>query len=194
MANKTRTTRIKGNTEYAKVADRLNEFRKANPRSKISVKHYHDEEGNLTSRAYIWKDKVDFYELLKSGVSSKEALESADSEGTSFMKASQLAKEKGFEKNETIAVGRALALLGYAASGEIASSEEMEEFERYQADKAEEARSSAIDSINQAQTMTDLQQVWMAFAKEQRLDKAIQQAKDKRKEELSDESSKAAAE
>ena len=95
MANKTRTTRIKGNTEYAKVADRLNEFRKANPRSKISVKHYHDEEGNLTSRAYIWKDKVDFYGLLKSGVSSKEALESADSEGTSFMKASQLAKEKG---------------------------------------------------------------------------------------------------
>ena len=194
MANKTRTTRIKGNTEYAKVADRLNEFRKANPRSKISVKHYHDEEGNLTSRAYIWKDKVDFYGLLKSGVSSKEALESADSEGTSFMKASQLAKEKGFEKNETIAVGRALALLGYAASGEIASSEEMEEFERYQADKAEEARSMVISKINQVETMTDLQQVWMALTKEQRLDKTIQQAKDKRKEELSNASNQDSAE
>lgn len=55
MVNKTRTTRIKGNTEYAKVADCLNEFRKANSQSKIFVKHYHDEEGNLTSRAYIWK-------------------------------------------------------------------------------------------------------------------------------------------
>ena len=53
IANKTRTTRIKGDTEYAKVADRPNKFRKANPRSKIFVKHYHDEEGNLTSRAYI---------------------------------------------------------------------------------------------------------------------------------------------
>lgn len=59
MANKTRTISIKGNTEYAKVADRLNEFRKVNPRSKISVKHYHGEEGNLTSRVYIWKDLVD---------------------------------------------------------------------------------------------------------------------------------------
>lgn len=187
MVNKAKTTRIKGNTEYAKVADRLKEFRAANPRSKISVKHYHDEDGNLTSRAYVWKDKVEFYELLKSGVSSQDALESADSEGTSFMKSSQLVKEKGFEKNETIAVGRALALLGYAASGEIASSEEMEEFERYQADKIIEARSVATGKINQAKSIADLQQIWMSLTKEQRLDKTIQQAKDARKEELNNE-------
>lgn len=44
-------------------------------------------------------------------------------------------KDKDFEKLETIAVGRALATLGYMASGEIASSEEMEEFMDYQQEK-----------------------------------------------------------
>ena len=38
--------------------------------------------------------------------------------------------EKAFEKLETIAVGRALAFAGYLASGEIASFEEMQEFDR----------------------------------------------------------------
>ena len=193
MANKVKTVHLKGNTEYAKVADRLNEFRAANPRSKVSVKHSYDDEGNLTSRAYIWKDKVDFYELLKNGVKASDALESADSEGTSFMKANRLAQDKGFEKNETIAVGRALALLGYATNGEVASSEEMEEFEQYQADKAAEARSAAVAKMQQAKTMTDLQNAWLSLTKEQRLDKDIQAAKNTRKEELSNESAETTA-
>jgi len=70
---------------YAKVADRLNEFRSANPRSKISVKFSYNEKGDLTHHAYIWKDKTDFYELLKSQVNAKDALESADAEGSSLI-------------------------------------------------------------------------------------------------------------
>ena len=45
---------------------------------------------------------------------------------------------KDFEKLETISVGRALAMLWYLASWEVASSEEMEEFMEYQKTKQEE--------------------------------------------------------
>ena len=124
-----KTTKIKGNVDYAKVADRLLEFRSQNPRSKISIKYSYDEAGNLTHTARIWKDKTECYELLKAGVNAEAIAESADAEASAFMFAEQLKKEKGFEKNESIAVGRALAILGYAVSGEIASSEEMEEFD-----------------------------------------------------------------
>ena len=37
---------------------------------------------------------------------------------------------KSFEKLESIAVGRALAFAGFSADGEIASFEEMEEYEK----------------------------------------------------------------
>ena len=56
---KVQTTKIKGGAEYAKVADRLNEFRSANPRSKISIKFSYNEKGDLTHHAYIWKDMLD---------------------------------------------------------------------------------------------------------------------------------------
>lgn len=170
---------------YAKVADRLNEFRKANPRSKISVKFSYNEKGDLTHHAYIWKDKTDFYELLKAQVSAKEALESADAEGSSLMYAIKVKQEKGFEKNETIAIGRALAILGYAGSGEIASSEEMEEFEDFKKQKAEEAKDEAIEKLAKAKDMKALQETWMSLSKEQQLNKEVQAKKDARKEELS---------
>ena len=41
-------------------------------------------------------------------------------------------RDKQFEKQETIAVGRALAFAGYLASGEIASAEEMGDMRRLQ--------------------------------------------------------------
>lgn len=170
---------------YAKVADRLNEFRSANPRSKISVKFSYNEAGDLTHHAYIWKDKTDFYELLKAQVSAKEALESADAEGSSLMYADKVKQEKGFEKNETIAIGRALAILGYAGSGEIASSEEMEEFEDFKKQKAEDAKDEAIEKLAKAKDMKALQETWMSLSKEQQLNKEVQAKKDSMKEELS---------
>lgn len=173
---------------YAKVADRLSEFRSANPRSKISVKFAYDEAGNLTHHAYIWKDKTDFYELLKSGISAKEALESADAEGSSLMYADKVKAEKGFEKNETIAIGRALAILGYSSSGDIASSEEMEEFEDFKRQKKEDAKADAIEKITKAKTMKDLLAVWKSLSKDQQLDKDVQARKDAKKGELNESS------
>ena len=53
---------------------------------------------------------------------------------------------KGFEKIESISVGRALAMLGYCADGEIATSEEMEEFQDFQKTKKEEKNTRAYGS------------------------------------------------
>lgn len=170
---------------YAKVADRLNEFRSVNPRSKISVKFSYNEKGDLTHHAYIWKDKTDFYDLLKSGVNAKDALESADAEGSSLMYADKVKQEKGFEKNETIAIGRALAILGYAGSGEIASSEEMEEFEDFKKQRDEALKDEAIEKLSKAKDVKELREIWMSLAKEQQLNKEVQAKKDTKKEELS---------
>lgn len=172
--------------DYAKVADRLKAFREENPRSKISIKASYDDNGNLTHTARLWKDKTEYYELLKSGVGAEDALESCEAEGSSLMSAERIKQEKGFEKNETIAIGRALAILGYAGSGEIASSEEMQEFEDWKLQKTEEARAEALESISNAKSMKELLAVWKSFTKEQQLDKEIAARKDARKGELSE--------
>ena len=112
-----KTMDLKGN-KYAKVADRLVAFREANPRSKISTECIVD--GNVTTfRAYVWKDKTEFMELLKTGADREAALLSADAEGSARSDEKKTG-DKAFEKLETVAGGRALALLGYARSGEIA--------------------------------------------------------------------------
>ena len=180
------TTKIKGNVDYAKVADRLLEFRSQNPRSKISIKYSYDEAGNLTHTARIWKDKTECYELLKAGVNAEAIAESADAEASAFMFAEQLKKEKGFEKNESIAVGRALAILGYAVSGEIASSEEMEEFEDWKNQQAEESRAKVLESITNAKSIDQLLAIWKSLTKEQQLNKEIAARKDAKKGELSE--------
>ena len=181
-----KTTKIKGNVDYAKVADRLLEFRSQNPRSKISIKYSYDEAGNLTHTARIWKDKTECYELLKAGVNAEAIAESADAEASAFMFAEQLKKEKGFEKNESIAVGRALAILGYAVSGEIASSEEMEEFEDWKNQQAEESRAKVLESTTNAKSIDELLAIWKSLTKEQQLDKEIAARKDAKKGELSE--------
>lgn len=174
--------------DYAKVVDRLNAFRSDNPRSKIATKHMTLSDGRLEFKAYIWKDKADFMEILKSGVEEKIALLSADSDGTAEAPAVQSKNEKNFEKLETIAVGRALALLGYAASGEIASSEEMEAFEEYKKEKAEKARQTALDSLEGAKTIEELKAVFSALPRDLWQDDEIIARKDEMKKKLSEES------
>lgn len=102
---KVQTTKIKRGAEYAKVADRLNEFCSTDPRSMISIKFSYDKKGDLTHHAYFWEDKTDFYDLLKSGASAKEAIESADAEGPPLMYAAKC-------KNTEIDAERMLALNG----------------------------------------------------------------------------------
>lgn len=170
--------------DYAKVADRLKIFREDFPNSKIASKCHQSNDGSVIFKAYIWRDKTEFVEILKAGVNGADALESADAEGSVRAEASQLKAEKGYEKQETIAVGRALALLGYAASGEIASAEEMEEFEQFKKDKAAEAVEAAQDALKAAKTIDELKTVWLGLTHELRTNPDVAKVKDEAKVKL----------
>jgi len=76
--------------------------------------------------------------------------------------------QKAFEKLETIAVGRALALLGYAVDGEIASSEEMEEFLAYQAEKRREMIEVCHDRLIKCKNLDELKEIWAQLPVEAR--------------------------
>lgn len=151
--------------DHAKVKDRLNEFRSDHPNSKIETTPTFLPDGRVMFKAYILNDKSD--------------PNSADSTGHSLGKNES---DKDFEKQETIAVGRALALLGYASSGEIASSEEMEEFLKYQKEKKEELIFELSDKIIGAKTIEELKTVWASIDGQYRSE--LELLKDKRKEEI----------
>ncbi len=107
--------KLSGN-EYAKVPTRVKAFREDSPNGWIETLPTFLENGMVMFRTVVVKDKSD--------------ANSAQSSGTSLGPVMKDGKEipKAFEKLETISVGRALANLGYLISGEIASSEEMEDF------------------------------------------------------------------
>ena len=117
--NKVATINLKGN-EYATVPQRLKAFREANPRAAITTKP------TVTGEVVMFEAHI---KVDKSDESSAEAT------GHSYGK---FGEAKAFEKQETIAVGRALALLGYLNNGQVATTEEMEEFEEYQLQKVKE--------------------------------------------------------
>lgn len=141
--------------DFAKVVDRLKVFREDYPNGKISTA-YKLEEGDTVFKAYVWKDKEDFLKLISSGTTKDIALLSCDAEGTAK---NSVDGEKDFEKLETIAIGRALAILGYTAGGEIASSEEMEEFLKYKDNKIEDA----IEKINETKTIDELKATYLSL-------------------------------
>lgn len=170
---------------YAKVVDRLNAFREDHPHSKIATKPHILENGTVMVKAYVWRDKNDFLHLL-GNTSEENILLSADSDGTARSDENQINGEKGFEKLETIAVGRALALLGYAASGEIASSEEMEEFENFKKNKAAEAIQTACKALEAAKTMDELRTTFSKLEMTVRSSKEVVETKDRLKEQLTE--------
>lgn len=142
---KTPTIDLKGKA-YATVPARIKEFREANPNGLIETSPATQPDGQVIFTARILKDK--------SNPSSGEAT------GHSIGK---ISGDKAFEKLETIAIGRALAILGYMASGEIASSEEMEEFQKYQEEKKAEIITDALDRLSQATNLTELQEIWKSL-------------------------------
>lgn len=152
---------------YSKVKDRLKEFRQDCPHGSIVTTHSILTD-RITFRAHIIKDKSD----------------PASAEATGHATGKDDGSEKIFEKLETIAVGRALALLGYASDGEIASSEEMEEFLADKQEKLQEAIFECMESIGNCATLDDLKKYWSSLLGEMRAVKALEEAKDKRKEEL----------
>lgn len=109
---KTATINLSGK-DYAQVKDRIKAFRTDCPFGSIKTTPIFTDDG-IMFKAKIIKDKSD--------PNSAEAI------GHSYATSAKNEKEKQFEKQESIAVGRALAFLGYASDGEIATSDEMEEF------------------------------------------------------------------
>ena len=92
--------------------------------------------------------------------------------------------DKENEKLETVAVGRALAMLGYLASGEVASSEEMEQFEEFKSQKILEEVEKAIDELDSAKTMEELRNIFVSLRPEVRANNKVIETKDARKTAL----------
>lgn len=164
--NKVKTMQLQGN-EYAKVPERLKAFRQDCPNGLVETTPTIQEDGQIMFTARVVKDK------------SKP--ESAEATGHSLGKNNG---NKAFEKLETVAVGRALALLGYLISGEIASSEEMEEFLAHKEEQRTNAITLAIESIEDANTIEELKKVFVGLGNLIG-DEEVMAAKDKRKSELS---------
>lgn len=117
--------------DYATVPARLKEFRQSNPRASISTEPMAQTDGSMIIRALIVTDRADE--------------SSAQSTGSARYSEKEMIAKKAYEKLETIAVGRALSLLGYLNNGDIASSEEMLEFEGFKAEKYETEIAEAKD-------------------------------------------------
>lgn len=146
---KTKTVDLKGK-QYAQVKDRLQEFRSANPHALIETIPTIQEDGVVLFKAHIVSDKSDQH--------------SPEATGHAFGNLSK--GEKSFEKLETIAVGRALALLGYASDGEIASSEEMEDFLQHKEEKKQQLILDATEKLTNTKTLAALQKVWASLPME----------------------------
>lgn len=157
-----------GSAQYAKVAERIKEFRSDNPRALIETTPT-ITDAHIIFKARIVKDKAD------------PASAEASGHSMGIVKGD---KEKLFEKQETIAVGRALALMGYLASGEIASSEEMEAFEAEQQEKLADAIFEITESIGNCATQDELKKYWSSLSGEMKLH--VEEAKDRKKKELSE--------
>ena len=137
MTNKVKTMDLAGK-EYAKVAERLKAFREENPKGKVETDFSQLPDGKMVLKATVTKE------------------DGTIATGQSF---GELKQQKAFEKLESIAVGRALAFLGYLASGEIASSDEMEEFMEYQSTKAQEA----IETLEKCTTLDELKEAYKSL-------------------------------
>lgn len=142
MTRKTETMDLKGN-DYSKVAERVKEFRKDCPNGLIET------TPTIDGTTIVFKARV---------LKDKSLAESAEATGHAY---GENKGAKAFEKLETVAVGRALALIGYSADGEIASSEEMEEFYDYQNQKREETIGAWTEKMEEASTLEELKSVWV---------------------------------
>jgi len=100
---KAETIKIGGGANYAKVSTRLSEFHRVNEYGTIETTcEFKDGYVLFSARVTCEKGAFTGHSMDKIGGRSKQ-----------------------FEKQETIAVGRALAFAGYASDGSIASFEEM---------------------------------------------------------------------
>lgn len=105
------TVTLRGGAEYAKVATRVKEFHEDNKECSIECSVHFEKGGENT-----WVIVTATVECPR-GRFVQHSMDTFRG------------KEKFLENLETVAVGRALAVAGYMASGEIASFEEMDNHE-----------------------------------------------------------------
>lgn len=152
---------------YATVPARLKEFRETNPRASITTTPMYQEDGSLIFKAEIVQDKSDE--------------NSATATGHARYTVDEMKQRKSFEKLETVSIGRALSILGYLNDGQIASTEEMDEFENYKADRV----NIAIEALTEAQTLDELKETFFSLGKLMANPEVVK-AKDDRKVKLSE--------
>jgi len=146
-----KTIKLQGK-DYAEVVERLREFRNDCPRGKIETTPMIQEDGKIIFKTFIKKDIGE----SNSAESTGHAL--GENKG-----------QKSFEKLETISVGRALALLGYCANGQIASGEEMEEYLEYKEEKKEELLTEILQNLNSVKNLEELKEVWSSLSAESKI-------------------------
>jgi len=139
---KAKTISLKGN-DYARVPERIRMFREECPYGKIETTPIIQENGELMFKAEIVKNQQEVGSARATGHSLGDS--NAD---------------KSFEKLETIAVGRALANLGYLASGEVASAEEMEDFLKNKKAKEDKEKEGYIEKLNAVDSLEKLKELW----------------------------------
>jgi hypothetical protein len=167
---KTETMKL-GSADYSKVKTRIKEFRQDCPNGLIET------TPTVTETHIIFKARI---------LKDKENPNSAEATGHSMGEiGGERKKEKVFEKQESIAVGRALALLGYGADGEIASSEEMEEFLAHKQEQLTEKIMEVSEAIGNCESLEALKKYWSSLSGEMRNIKTLEEAKDAKKVELS---------
>jgi hypothetical protein len=170
---KTATINLSGKN-YAQVKDRIKEFRTDCPNGLIETTPTVSDT-QIIFKARILKDKSNPASAEATGHSMGE-IGAKDKKGNSI--------EKIFEKQESIAVGRALALLGYASDGEIASSEEMEEFLADKQEKLAELIFEITSQVGSCDTLEDLTKLWATLSGELRVNQTVVSAFSARKAEL----------
>lgn len=190
MARRQLKTNNVAGGEYTGVGERVMSFREDYPNSKNVTRYEEKENGEVVFKVYLWKDKKETIELLKAAIKAnmgKEQAEelillSADSEASSR---GNVKTKKDYEKQETIALGRALAYFGYSGNGQIASTEEMNEFLSYKDDKLEDSIIDAVEYIEESNDMKELQSRFLELPREVKSDVRVQEAKDSMKDKFS---------
>lgn len=183
MAWRIKTVKIGGGIDYAKVADRIKFFWEENPNGKIDTEREDISENKVRFIARIWRDSKVILDLATVGTDINIVKLTANAT------ASADAAKKGDKENEkleTVAVGRALAMLGYLASGEVASREEMEQFEAYKADLFKDEINKTIEEMKKAKTIDELRKLYVSLSAELRTNQEILNVKDKLKKKLTE--------
>lgn len=170
---------------YAKVAERLKAFWEENPNGKIDSEREALQGGKNRFVARIWRNSEEILELARNGVTSDVIKMTANATASADAIKSG---DKENEKLETIAVGRALAMLGYLASGEVASRDEMEEFESYKDQRKAEAKVVAIELLESSKSLGELRDHFISLG-ELMADPEVVKVKDEMKGKLNEKSS-----